>query len=42
MLIDYEYAGLNFKGYDLACYIHEMYIDYSHDDQPYFKVYPFE
>lgn len=38
-LIDFEYSSLNFRGYDLASYVNECLIDYTHPINPKFKVY---
>jgi len=38
-LIDFEYSSLNFRGYDIASYINETSIDYSHPLVPKFKYY---
>lgn len=38
-LIDFEYSSLNFRGYDIASYINEILIDYTHPINPKFKVY---
>lgn len=39
MLIDFEYTHLNFRGYDLACYVNEGFFDYSYPKAPFFKIY---
>ncbi len=33
-LIDFEYSGYNFRGFDLANTLCESYIDYSNPDSP--------
>ncbi len=38
-LIDFEYANLNFRGYDIAAYINECFMDYSYPIKPKFKMY---
>jgi len=38
-LIDFEYSSINFRGYDIASYINESMLDYSHPVNPKFKVY---
>jgi len=38
-LIDFEYSSLNFRGYDIASYINETSLDYSHPLPPKFKFY---
>jgi thiamine kinase-like enzyme len=37
--IDFEYAMLNFRGFDIAAYINETYMDYIVDGFPKFKIY---
>lgn len=37
-LIDFEYAILNFRGYDIATLINEGILDYSYKGLPKFKV----
>ena len=38
ILIDFEYSQMNFRGYDLACYFNEQFIDYSYPKAPFFKI----
>lgn len=38
-LIDFEYASLNFRGYDIASYINESFMDYTYPVKPKFKMY---
>lgn len=38
-LIDFEYSSMNFRGFDLATYFTECYIDYSFPEKPKFKIY---
>ncbi len=38
-IIDFEYASLNFLGYDLASYFTECFIDYGYPKEPGFKIY---
>lgn len=38
-IIDFEYANLNFQGYDLATFFNECFIDYSYPTLPGFKAY---
>ncbi len=38
-LIDFEYSSINFRGFDIASYINECHIDYSHPIIPKFKIY---
>lgn len=38
-IIDFEYSSINFKGYDIASFINESYIDYSHPTFPKYKIY---
>ena len=38
-MIDFEYSTLNFRGTDIASYINETVIDYSHPDKPHFIIY---
>lgn len=38
-MIDFEYSNLNFRGYDIAAYINECFIDNIHPVAPKFKVY---
>mmetsp|Transcript_38389 Transcript_38389/g.34191 ORF Transcript_38389/g.34191 Transcript_38389/m.34191 type:complete len:101 (+) Transcript_38389:671-973(+) len=40
ILIDYEYAAYNFRGYDIGNMFRESLFDYNHPEPPYFKVYP--
>ncbi len=37
-LIDYEYCGLNYRGYDLAVLIEDIVTDYQHPHYPTFKM----
>jgi len=37
-LIDYEYCGLNYRGYDLAVLIEDIVTDYMHPEYPTFKM----
>ncbi len=37
-LIDYEYCGLNYRGYDLAVLIEDIVTDYQHPEYPTFKM----
>ena len=37
-LIDFEYAALNYRGYDLAVLIEDIITDYNHPDYPTFKM----
>lgn len=38
-VIDFEYSGFNFRGYDIGAYLNECFIDYSHPTGPKFKIY---
>lgn len=38
-LIDFEYSSLNYRGFDIASYVNECFIDYSYPLKPKFKVY---
>ena len=38
-LIDFEYSNINFRGYDIASYFNECFIDYSYPKAPSFKIY---
>ena len=38
-LIDFEYSNLNFRGYDIASYVNECFMDYSYPGRPGFKIY---
>jgi thiamine kinase-like enzyme len=38
-LIDFEYSSLNYRGYDIAAYVNECFIDYSYPVKPKFKIY---
>lgn len=42
MLIDFEYAMLNFRGYDIAEYLFECIIDYTYSKPPFFRLYPYK
>ncbi|CAD8212613.1 unnamed protein product [Paramecium octaurelia] len=37
-LIDFEFAGLNYPGYELANFFNEMEWDYTFSEPPYFKI----
>jgi thiamine kinase-like enzyme len=37
-LIDFEFAGLNYPGYELANFFKEMEWDYTYPEPPYFKI----
>ena len=37
-LIDYEYCGLNFRGYDLAVLIEDIKTDYEYKEYPHFSM----
>ncbi|KAM3131132.1 hypothetical protein pb186bvf_016712 [Paramecium bursaria] len=37
-LIDFEYAGLNYPGYEIANFFSEMEWDYTFKEYPYFKI----
>jgi thiamine kinase-like enzyme len=38
-LIDFEYAAKNFRGYDLAAYVNECFLDYKYPKVPYYMLY---
>lgn len=38
-LIDFEYANLNLRGFDIASYVNECFMDYTHPVKPKFKIY---
>lgn len=38
-IIDFEYANMNFQGYDLGTYFNECLIDYAYPAKPGFKAY---
>ena len=38
-IIDFEYSSLNFRGYDIAAYVNECFVDYSYPVNPKFKYY---
>jgi len=40
LIIDYEYSGYNFRGYDLANIFNETIINYNHNEHPYYMVEP--
>eukprot|EP00347_Sterkiella_histriomuscorum_P000878 403374177 len=39
VLIDFEYSSLNFRGYDIASYLNEVSLDYTHPVHPKFRYY---
>ena len=39
-IIDYEYAGFNYRGQDLATYISESMFTYDHPSYPYYSCNP--
>ena len=40
VLIDYEYGGYNYKGFDLGNFMNECLFDYNESEAPYFKYIP--
>ena len=38
-MIDFEYSNLNYKGYDIAHYVNEGFMDYTYPVRPKFKIY---
>ncbi|XP_072033937.1 choline/ethanolamine kinase-like isoform X2 [Amphiura filiformis] len=40
VLIDYEYAGYNYRGFDLANHFVEWTLDYTHSEPPFFTFKP--
>ena len=37
-IIDFEYANLNFLGFDIASYFTECFFDYAYPAKPHFKI----
>lgn len=38
-IIDFEYSSLNYRGFDIAAYVNECFIDYMYPVRPKFKFY---
>ncbi|TNV72765.1 hypothetical protein FGO68_gene10596 [Halteria grandinella] len=41
-LIDFEYSGPNYRGYDIASFMNEQFMDYIIKEAPFFKIMPEE
>ena len=38
-LIEFEYSSMNYRGFDIAAYVNEAFMDYTYPVKPKFKVY---
>lgn len=41
-LIDFEYSCTNYRGYDIASFVNEQFMDYTEKGAPFFKIHPEE